>query len=185
MRAHVDPGLRHGDHDIGVAEAERRQQARRARRRRASVSRTRSSPVTPRWRRAGAELARDLGGRQEQHLDIGHAGDARRDSRARRAPAQAQPGAAEEGGGVLLQAALRGHRQDEGAVAHRRASPRVRSRFLRRRAAGTRLAEMRSSQIEQPTAGIGVGAEVLQQPIVAPAAHDGLRRGGADRGARR
>ena len=26
MRAHVDPGLRHGDDDVGVAEAERRQQ---------------------------------------------------------------------------------------------------------------------------------------------------------------
>ena len=46
--AHVDPGLRHGDDDIGEAEAELVDEAPLRDRRRAIISRTRSSPVMPR-----------------------------------------------------------------------------------------------------------------------------------------
>ncbi len=97
---------------------------------------------------AGGELVHDLGGRQEQHLHVRHARE-----RAAVVPRPArlredEPGAGEEGGRVLLQAALRGDGEDEGAA---RASP-VPSRD-----------RMRSSQNEQPTAGSGRrGAEMLR-----------------------
>ena len=48
-RPDVDPELRHRDDHVGAAEAERRREARSSRRESATVSRTRSSPVMPRW----------------------------------------------------------------------------------------------------------------------------------------
>ena len=103
-------------------------------------SRTRSSPVMPRWAVPLAELAHDLGGREKGDLHVGHALE--------RAAIIARParlgedeaGAGEERGRVLLQAPLGGNGQDEGSIGHQG------------------LPTMRSSQKEQPTAGIGASA---------------------------
>ena len=109
-------------------------------------------------RGAGGELADDLGGRQEQHLDVRHARErAAIVARAARCE-KTRPARAKNA------AAFSCRRPFEGTA-------RIRAAHRSCAASST----MRSSQNEQPTAGIGpLGAEVLQQPIVAAAADDGL-----------
>ena len=95
MRAHVDPGLRRGDDDIGAAEAERRQQRKAL----VGVGDLLAHEVLAgdaEMRRAGGELADDLGGREKGHFDAGQIGD-RAAIVARAAPLhEFEPGAGEE-----------------------------------------------------------------------------------------
>ena len=71
-------------------------------------------------RRAGGELADDLGGREKRDLDARQIGD--RAAIVARAASlhEFEPGAGEERGRVLLQPPLRGNREDERRVAVRR-----------------------------------------------------------------
>ena len=115
MRAHVDPGLRHRDHDIGEAEAEPFDQHDALVGVRRSVSRTRSSPVTPRCTAPCAKLRGDFGGREIGDLDAVEPGDrAAIVARAARLD-QRQAGAREERLGVFLQPALGRHGEDAAA----------------------------------------------------------------------
>ena len=137
-RPDVDPELRHRDDDIGVAEAERREQ-----RDPASASATRLAQQVlagdAEMHVPGGELARDLGGGEERDLDAVDAGEAA----AILPPAallDGQAGAREQRLGLLLQAALGGERQDE------------------RAAHAPCPAAARSSRMVKPTAGIGLSA---------------------------
>ncbi len=110
------------------------------------------------------ELARDLGGGEEEHLDVRHAGDAAAIVARAAALDQRQAGAREEREGVLLQPALGGHGEGErrigrhGRCAHERC--------------------LRGKTVEPdgaPDGGDGTGrAKGLQQPVVAAAADDRL-----------
>ena len=113
--ADVDPGLRHCDDDRGLAEAERRQQLDLSSR----VGKALADQILAGDAEMGAaagELVGDLGSREVAHLYIGHADElaaiVARASALREL--QSRPG--EERGGVLLQAAFRGHGEDEGAL---------------------------------------------------------------------
>ena len=117
------------------------------------ISRSRSSPVTPRWIDPCASALGDLGGRQIGDLHVRQIRDraaivanaARLDQR--------KPGAGEERLGVLLQAALGRHRDDE-----------------RRAHAASPQAMTRSIQTAKPTAGDRrLRAEPGQQSVVAAA----------------
>ena len=103
--AHVDPGLRHGDDDIGIAEAQRREQLHA----RVRVSQGLAQKVLAgdaHVDAARAELADDFGGREKGDLDAGHAGElAAVVARAARLR-DGEAGAREKCGGVFLQAAL-------------------------------------------------------------------------------
>ena len=110
---------------------------------------------------AGGELRDDLGGRQEQHLDVGHAGErAAIVARAARLR-EDEPGAGEEGGGVLLQPALDGTARTSGP------------RRL--------MAPLRDDAVEPERAADGrdrLGApRCCSRPVVAAAADDGLAVG--------
>ena len=113
--AHVDPGLRRGDDDIGAAEAERRQQLEP----RIGVGDLLAHQILAgdaEMGGAGGELADDLGGRKKGDLDAGQTGDGAAIV-ARAAPLhEFETGAGEKGRGVFLQPALRGDRQNEGRL---------------------------------------------------------------------
>ena len=82
--AHVDPGLRHRDHDIGKAKAEALDQHHAL----VGVGDHLAHQILAgdaEMHGAGASCAGDLGGRQIGDLDAVETGDRRRDSRARRA----------------------------------------------------------------------------------------------------
>ena len=75
--AHVDPGLRHGDDDIGVAKAERRQQLDCA----VGVGEGLAHEIfagDAEMHVAGGELRDDFGSREEGDLDTVDAGSAPR-----------------------------------------------------------------------------------------------------------
>ncbi len=138
--AHVDPGLRHGDHDIGVAKAESGHHD-------DALIGTRDHfphqilAGDAEMHHALAELLGDFRGREVSDLDAVEALDgAAIVARAARLD-QFEPGAREEGFSVLLQAAFRRHGKKERRVAHD-APP-----------------QAASSSIEaaKPTAGIGEG----------------------------
>jgi hypothetical protein len=139
-RADVDPGLRRRDHDIRVAEAERRQHLHPLRR----IGQGLAHEVLARHAEmsgSGGQLRDDLGRGEEQDLDVLHAceGGAILPRSARLGESETR--AREERRRVLLQAALGGHGDDERRVAHA-GSP----------------APTRSIQTEQPTAGTGDSA---------------------------
>ena len=141
MRAHVDPGLRHRDHDIGLAEAERLEQhdARVGVRDHLAHQVLAGDAEMDRARR---ELRGDFGGRQIRDLDAVEAGDrAAIIARAARLD-ESSPARAKKRFGVLLQPALGRHREDEAA----------------RSCARLPRSASRSSQTAKPTAGIGAAA---------------------------
>ena len=137
--AHIDPGLRHRHHHVGAAEAELVEQhdARlRLRDQLADQILAGDAEVD----RALRELRGDLGRGQVGDLDIVELGDrAAIVARAARLH-QCQSGAREECLGVLLQAAFGRHRDDKRA---HEAPP---------------ISASRSTQTENPTAGIGAAA---------------------------
>ena len=137
--AHVDPGLRHGDDHVGMAEAERGQHLHRLVRIRDLLAHQVLAGDAE-MRRAAGQLADDLGGREEGDLDVGHAGERAAIIAGAAGLGEDEAGAGEERGGVLLQAPLGGNGQDERRIGHQG------------------LPTMRSSQKEQPTAGIGASA---------------------------
>ena len=106
--AHVDPGLRHRDHDIGEAEAEAFDQHHAL----VGVGDLLAHQVLAgdaEMHGAGRELRGDFGGRQIGDLDAVEAGDgAAIVARAARLD-QIEPRAREEGFGVFLQPALGRH----------------------------------------------------------------------------
>ena len=136
-RAHVDPGLRRGDDDIGAAEAQRRQQREPL----IGVGDLLAHQILAgdaEMRRAARELADDFRGREIGHFHAGQVDD-RAAIVARAAPLhEFQPCPGEERGRVLLQPALRGDGEDERGLDRHRGSP----------ASGKR-----STQIAAPTAG--------------------------------
>ena len=140
--ADVDPGLRHRDHDIGAAEAEAvDQQHALVGVRDAFAHQVLAGDAE--MHRAARELGGDLARREIGDLDIVEAGDgAAIVARAARF-GQRKAGAGEERFGVFLQAALRGNGENE-----------RRGHDALPLLAGLRPA--RSTQIEKPTAGIGV-----------------------------
>ena len=77
------------------------------------ISRTRSSPVTPRWTAPCASCVGDFGGREIRDLDAGQAGDRAAIVAGAARLDQLQAGAREERLGVLLQPALGGHGEDQ------------------------------------------------------------------------
>ena len=135
--AHVDPGLRHADHDMGVAKAERGQHFQLG----VGIANAFTHQILTgdaQMRGPGGQLRDDFGGRQKGDLNAGHL----RQPAAiiARAPGlhHIQPGAGEKGIGIFLQAAFRGHaeHQRRGGTGHRQSSSR------------------RSIQIAAPTAGM-------------------------------
>ena len=72
----------------------------------ASVSRIRSSPVTPRCTRPDFELVHDLGGRDVDHLDAVEPVERAAIAALVTGLAQGQPGALEQSGGLVLEPAL-------------------------------------------------------------------------------
>ena len=142
---HVDPGLRHGHHDIGVAEAQRRQHLHG----RVGIRDLLAHEVLAgdaEMGGTGGQLRNDLGGREEGHLGAFDARDRASIVALAARLDEFQPGAAEEGGGVLLKPPLGGHGQNERSVVHERGIAHAASPVRR------------SSQIEAPTAGIGAAA---------------------------
>ena len=105
------------------------------------ISRTRSSPVTPKMHRALRQQMRDLGRRQIGDLDAGQIGDrAAIVARAARLD-QLEPGAREEASAFSCSRPLAGTAMTKGALMAR-----------------SRSAASRSIQTAKPTAGIGVRA---------------------------
>ena len=82
---------------------------------RAMVSRTRSSPVTPRWAAPAASWPAISEAERKSDLDVGHAGERAAIVAGAALLHEAQAGAAEEGGGVLLQPALGGDGEEQRA----------------------------------------------------------------------
>ena len=149
---HVDPGLRHRHHHVGMAEAEPVDED--------DVLVGVGDHLAHQVFAGEAEMHRalrqqldDLGGREIGHLDAGKVGDgAAIVARAARLD-ELEPGAREEGFRVLLQPALGRHRDDE-----------------RRAHVPPRNAASRSIQTAKPTAGIALGAaEPREQPVIASA----------------
>ena len=123
---HIDPGLRHGDDDIGLTEAERRQELELA----IGIRNSLAHEIFARhaeMRRAGGEFGDDFRGGKESDLDALH----RRDFAAIIARAtplhQNQTGPREEGRRVFLQSPFGGHCNDE------RCRKRPRRRAIRHR----------------------------------------------------
>ena len=144
-RAHIDPGARNRDHDIGIAEAERGEQQELA----VGVGDGLAQQVLAgdsEMRVAGSELRHDLGGRQEEDLDVIDALEGAAIVACSAFLAQPQAGAREEGIRPLLQASFRRDGDDE-LTAHG--------------VPGAARAATRSIQIEQPTAGTSLGAPSL------------------------
>src|SRR5205823_3291304 len=148
LAASVDPGLRHRHHDIGAAEAETvDQQHALVGIRNAFAHQVLAGHAE--MHRAAGQLRGDLARRKVGDLDVVEADDAAtivtRAARLR----QRKSCAREEGFGVLLQAALRGDRQNErrahDAPPRLPAAPDLRPTLVRV-----------STQTENPTAGIGV-----------------------------
>ena len=109
---------------------------------------------------AGLEQVHDLGRRDEDHLDAGEAGERAAIAALVARAAQRQAGALEQGGGLLLQPALRGHGDGELGGHHR--PPRA-------------AASRRSVWMAEPTAGTGLRrAEMGEQAVIAAAAGNGL-----------
>ena len=135
----------------------------------AICSRTRSSPVMPRCAVPLASWLTISEADRKATSTSGHAGERAAIIAGAAGLGEDEAGAGEERGGVLLQAPLGGNGQDERGIGHQG------------------LPTMRSSQKEQPTAGIGASApEMLEQPVVAAAAHDrACRRCGAGPAPRR
>ena len=128
-RAHVDPGLGRGNHDIGVAEAERTQE----RKPRLDVGNLLAHQVLAgdaEMDLARGELADDLGRRDIGDLDPGQAGDRAAIVAGAAALDKLKAGAGEERRRGLLQSPLGGDGEDErrlsavaGPGAHQRFSP--------------------------------------------------------------
>ena len=113
-RPHVDPGLRYGDDDIGVAEAERRQQFQLAI---CGLDLLADEVLAgdPHVDLSGGKQADDLGGRDIGDLDAVDAFE-RAAIIAGAAPLrELQPGAGEEGHRVFLQPSLGWDRENEAA----------------------------------------------------------------------
>ena len=160
--AHVDPGLRRGDDDIGAAEAERRQQSEAL----VGVGDLLAHEILAgdaEMRGAGGELADDFGRREKRDLDAGEAGD-RAAIIARAAPLhEFEARAGEEGGGVLLQPPLRGNREDQRGGRGHLSAP------------GAAI-----DKIAAPTAGMACArAEPAREAVVAAAADRRLAVGAA------
>ena len=129
---HVDPGLGHGDDDVALAEAERRDRfglLGESRHRLLDLVAAGDAEMDG----TGADLAGDLGRRQERHLDAGEAGDAAAIAPPGARRRQLQPGPCQAVERILLEAALRRDGEDERQ--------------------GHGLAPSRSSQMAKPTAG--------------------------------
>ena len=164
--AHVDPGLRRGDHDIGVAEAERAQKLEP----RLGVRHFLAHQILAgdaEMRGSRGKLADDLGRRDIGDLDARQPGD--RAAIVARAPPlhEFEPGAREERRGRLLQSPLGGDGEDErrlGAVARRPSalSPVREPVEVDRRADGGNVL---------------VRAEAPREPVVTSAGERGLRAG--------
>ena len=142
--AHVDPGLRRGDDDIGAPEAERRKQQKAL----VGVGDLFAHEGFARhaqMRGSCGQLPHDFGSREKGDLDARQIGD--RAAIIARAPPlrEFEPGAGEKRRRVLLQPPLGGNRDNE-----------RRRRFLRAHEAAP--AARRSIQIAAPTAGISAGA---------------------------
>ena len=135
---HVDPGLRHRHDHIGVAEAERLDEHHLG----VGIGHLLAHEVLAgdaEMHRALREQLGDFAGRQIGDLDAGHALDRAAIVALAARLDELEPGAREERVGVLLQPALGGDRDDEGA-AHD----------------GLPQATSRSIHTPSPTAGIGV-----------------------------
>ena len=113
--AHVDPGFRRGDHDIGMAEPKRAQELEPG----ADVRDLLAQQILAgdaEMGCAGGELADDLGARDIGDLDSGKTAEGAAIV-ARAAPLdEFEAGAGEKGGRAFLQPALRGDRQNEGRL---------------------------------------------------------------------
>ena len=131
-RDDVDPRLRHRDHDLAAAEAEREEKrgaGLEAGHRLLDLVAAGDTEMDD----PGADLAGDFGRREEGDLDSGHALDAGTVAPVRARLHHFEPGGGEAGVGIGLQPSL-GRDRDDQRRTHERAP-------------------MRSSQIEKPTAG--------------------------------
>ena len=138
--AYIDPGLRHRDHDVRLAEAELLDQHDTGFRIRIHLADLVLAGDAE-LHRTKAKLRGDVGGREVGDLDAGHPGDRTAVfARAARLD-EVQAGAREEGFRILLQAALRRDGENEWR-AHGSAP----------------ISFRRSIHTEKPTAGIGVVA---------------------------
>ena len=109
---HVDPGLRHRHHHIGVAEAEPVDQNDML----VGIGDLLAHQVLAghaEMHRALRQQVDDLGGREIGHLDAGQVGDRAAIVALAARLDELEPGAREEGLGVFLQPALGRHRDDE------------------------------------------------------------------------
>ena len=112
---HIDPGLRHGDDDIGVAEAERGQHLDSG----IGIRDLLAHQILAGDAEMGGargELRDDLGGREKGDLRPLDAGDGATIVTLAARLDEFQPSAAEEGGRVLLQPALGGHGENQRGV---------------------------------------------------------------------
>ena len=148
--ADVDPGLRHGDHDIGAAKTEIVDQQDAL----VGIGNAFAHQVfagDAEMHRAARQLRGNLARREIGDLDIVEPGDGAAIVAGAARFRQRKSGAGEKGLGVFLQAALRGNRENEWR--RHDALP------LWPLAAGLRPSCVKASiQTENPTAGIGVGA---------------------------
>ena len=143
----VDPGLRRGDHDIGVAKAKASDLGHVA----VSVGDLLADQVfsgDAEMRAAGSDLVSDFSRREEQQLNARQGGD-RGGVVASAAPLfEIEPGAREEGRRLVLQPAFRRDRENDAAKVGRR--HRVHRCIL--------AASGRSIETIAPTAGTSAGA---------------------------
>ena len=143
-RTHVDPGAGHGHHHIGIAEPERCEKSQPALGVRDRLA-YQILAGDAEMRASARELRRDLGGRKEKDFDIFDAFESASIIAQPPLPGEAQARPREESVRSLLQPALRGNGDDEPA----HCAPAALGPATRPFAGSA----MRSSQIEQPTAG--------------------------------
>ena len=146
--ADVDPGLRHGDDDVGLAEAERCQQHHAG----IGVGDLLAHQILTgdaEMGGAGRELRDDLRGREIGDLGPAEPGNLTAVFALATRLHEGEAGAAEERSSVLLQPSLGGHGEDQ---------RRVIGLGLSHRPAHALPPARRSSQSEAPTAGTGAGA---------------------------
>ena len=118
-RADIDPGLRNGDNDIGMAKAQRRHQLDGL----VGLRDLLAHEVLARhaqMRRAGRQMRDDVGSRQEQDLDIVHAREPGAIIARASGLDHGQACALEEGGRIFLKPPLGWHGDDERRGARRR-----------------------------------------------------------------
>ena len=152
--AHVDPGLRHRDHDIGEAEAEPFDHHHAL----VHVGDRLAQQILAgdaEMDRALRQRVGDLAGRQIGDLDAGQVGDRAAIVAGAARLDQLQAGAGEERLGVFLQPALGRHGDDSGALMTAPPPPAT-----------------RSIHTAKPTAGIGAFAPSRRQQFVVAAAGD-------------